>query len=135
MIAAGMAWAAYTIVGKRAADPLQANAHSFALSLPLAGLLVMIWRPSQTPMPSALGAGLAVISGALTSGLGYALWYRALRGLTGAQAAVVQLTVPIWAAGGAVLLLGETVSGRLLVSGAAVLGGVALAVLAPKRGI
>lgn len=132
MISAGMAWAIYTTVGKRVADPLQANARSFAASLPLVGLLLIFARPSQTPMPSSTGVGLAMISGALTSGLGYALWYRALRGLTGAQAAVIQLTVPIWAATGAVLLLGETLSVRLLIAGAAVLGGVALAVLAPK---
>ena len=79
------------------------------------------------------GAGLALVSGAFASGLGYALWYAALRGLTATRAALVQLSVPPLAAAGGVLLLGEVLSARLLVSGALVLGGIALAVAGRRR--
>jgi drug/metabolite transporter (DMT)-like permease len=72
------------------------------------------------------GVALAVASGAITSGVGYAIWYRALRGLTATQAAILQLAVPVIAAFGAVAILGESVSHRLVVSGAAVLGGIGL---------
>ena len=80
------------------------------------------------PRLSPLGVLLAVASGALTSGLGYAVWFAALRGLTATQAAIVQLTVPPLAALGAVVFLGETLGLRLLVAGVLILGGVALAV-------
>jgi drug/metabolite transporter (DMT)-like permease len=79
------------------------------------------------------GAMLAVVSGAVTSGLGYAIWYRALPRLSVTQAAVAQVSVPLIAAAGAVLLLGEPVSARLAICGAAILGGVALVVWTPQR--
>jgi drug/metabolite transporter (DMT)-like permease len=69
---------------------------------------------------------LAAISGGVTSGVGYAIWYRALRGLTATQAGILQLSVPVIAAAGAVAFLGESVSSRLAIAGAAVIGGVAL---------
>jgi drug/metabolite transporter (DMT)-like permease len=72
------------------------------------------------------GIALGIVSGALTSGVGYAIWYRALRGLTAAQAAILQLGVPVIAAFGAVAILGEAVSPRLAVSGLAVIGGIGL---------
>jgi drug/metabolite transporter (DMT)-like permease len=75
-----------------------------------------------------LGALLALSSGAIASGLGYAIWYAALRGLTATQAAIVQLSVPPLAAAGGVLLLGEALTARLLLAGATILGGIALAV-------
>jgi drug/metabolite transporter (DMT)-like permease len=79
------------------------------------------------------GLILAVASGALASGLGYAVWYTALRGLSATQAGIVQLLVPVLAALGGVVVLAETISVRLLLSGAMIFAGVALAILGPRR--
>jgi drug/metabolite transporter (DMT)-like permease len=127
MITAGASWGAYSLAGKRASDPLAANARGFLWATPL-GLLLGFAR-AATGAPVALGArgvALAIVSGAVTSALGYAIWYRALRGLSATQAAIVQLAVPVLAGLGAVAILGERPSERLLVSAVAVLGGVAL---------
>ena len=131
MAVAGCAWAAYTLVGRGASDPVAANARSFLWSTPLAVLLVAL---AGAPV-HATGAGiaLALVSGAITSGLGYAIWYRALPGLTVTQAAVAQLSVPVIAAAGAVLTLGETVSARLVFAGIFVLSGVGLVLSARRR--
>ena len=124
MAVAGVAWAVYTLVGRGTADPLAANARSFVWSTPLALLLVGVARgPVQA---TGHGVVLALLSGAVTSGLGYAVWYRALPRLTVTQAAVAQLSVPVIAAVGAALTLGETLTGRLVLSGIAVLAGVGL---------
>jgi drug/metabolite transporter (DMT)-like permease len=129
MVVAGMAWAVYSLLGKKAPDPLAANARSFLWSVPLALLLALLtFHLGGEPGPGEeRQLLLASISGAVTSGLGYAIWYRALRGLTAVRAAILQLSVPVIAAAAAVLLLGETVTGRLVACGATVLGGVALA--------
>ena len=79
--------------------------------------------------PATLGITCAVASGALTSGIGYAIWYSAIRGLKATQAATVQLSVPVIAAVGGIVFLGETLSARLLVASMAILGGVALVVI------
>ena len=131
MAVAGVAWAVYTLAGRGASDPIAANARSFLWSTPLAMLLVVLGR---APV-HATGAGivLALVSGAISSGLGYAIWYRALPGLTVTQAAVAQLSVPVIAAAGAVLTLGETVSARLVLAGIAVLSGVGLVLSARRR--
>jgi drug/metabolite transporter (DMT)-like permease len=131
MMVAGIAWGIYSLRGKGAGDPLAANARNFLLSVPLA--LVISAVTFRSAAVHVRGLGLAVASGAVTSGLGYAIWYRALRGLTATRAAVVQLSVPVIAAAGAVIVLGETASARLLICGTAILGGVALALVAPKR--
>ena len=131
MAVAGCAWAVYTLVGRGASDPIAANARSFLWSAPLAMLLVALGR---TPVhATASGVVLALVSGALTSGVGYAIWYHALPGLTVTQAAVAQLSVPVIAAVGAVLTLGETISARLVGAGIAVLTGVALVLSARIR--
>ncbi len=83
-------------------------------------------------MPTPLGVGLAAVSGAVTSGLGYVVWYRALPGLSTTQAAAVQLTVPVIAALGAVIFLSEALTPRLVIAGFCILGGVALALFSPK---
>jgi drug/metabolite transporter (DMT)-like permease len=133
MIAAGIAWGFYSLLGKTAGNPIEANARSFLWSLPLAVLLsaITLYQASATTR----GIALAIVSGAVTSALGYAVWYRALRGLTATHAAVVQLSVPVIAALGAVVVLGETLSGRVVFSGMAVMGGVALALIqrVPRR--
>jgi drug/metabolite transporter (DMT)-like permease len=131
MAVAGCAWAVYTLVGRGAADPIAANARSFLWSTPLALLLVVLAR---TPVHATTsGVALALVSGAVTSGIGYAIWYRALPGLTVTQAAVAQLSVPVIAAAGAVLTLGETMTTRLVLAGLAVLSGVALVLSARSR--
>ncbi len=124
MALAGIAWATYSLIGRGAPDPLVANAHSFLWSVPLAVVLAVAFQSSI--VLSTRGLVLALVSGGLTSGVGYAIWYRALRGLSVTQAAVVQLSVPIIAALAAVLFLDEPLGARLILSGAAVLGGVGL---------
>jgi drug/metabolite transporter (DMT)-like permease len=133
MAVAGVAWGVYSLAGRRAPDPLAANARSFLWSVPAA--LVLGLTMTRFAAASPRGLLLAAISGAVTSGLGYAIWYRALRGLSATQAAVVQLSVPVIAALAAVALLGEALSVRLAICGAAVLGGVALVLTAraPRR--
>ena len=131
MAIAGVAWAVYTLLGRGATDSLAANARSFVWSTPLAMLLVAVARgPVQA---TGRGVVLALVSGAVTSGIGYAIWYRALPRLTVTQAAVAQLSVPVIAAVGAVLTLGETLSARLVASGLAVLAGVAIVLTARTR--
>ena len=130
MVVAGSAWGAYSLAGKKATNALAANARSFVWAVPLALLVNLIFASSATV--SARGVVLAAVSGGVTSGLGYAIWYRALRGLTATQAGILQLSVPVIAAAGAVVFLRESVSPRLAISGAAVLGGLAL-VLSDRR--
>ena len=133
MLGAGIAWGAYSLGARAAGEPLAANAASFACSVPLALVAQGLGLMSMPPKVTAVGLALAVISGVVTSGLGYAVWYAAVTGLTAAQAAIVQLSVPPLAALGAVALLGETLGARLIVGGAAVLGGIAVAFAARRR--
>src|SRR6478752_9180986 len=134
MAIAGVAWAVYTLVGRGTANPVAANARSFFWSAPLAIALVLFVIGSHPDAaPSARGIGLALVSGAVTSGLGYAIWYRALPSLSVTQAAVAQLSVPVIAALGAVAVLGEAVSSRLVVAGVLVLSGVGLVLSARAR--
>jgi len=128
MAVSGVAWGLYSVHGRGSKDPLAETAGNFMWSVPLALLLLVLFR-AETTLPKD-GLILAVLSGALTSGLGYAVWYAALRGLSGTQAAMVQLTVPIIAAVGGVVFLSEVLTTRLLFSSALVLGGVAVAVRA-----
>jgi drug/metabolite transporter (DMT)-like permease len=128
MALAGAAWGAYSLRGRGGRDPVAANARNFVGSLPLALLTSVVTLRSLHA--SAAGVVLAAVSGALTSGVGYAVWYAALRGLTATRAAIVQLAVPVLAAVGGVVVLGETISVRLVGCAALVLGGVALAVSA-----
>jgi drug/metabolite transporter (DMT)-like permease len=130
MILSGIGWGAYSLRGRGSDHPLAATASNFARSVPF--VLVLSAAAGTAIHLSVRGAVLAATSGAITSGIGYSLWYRALRGLTATQASVVQLSVPVLAAGGGVLLLGEPPTGRLAVCGAVILGGVALAVLVKK---
>ena len=133
MTAAGVAWGLYTLRGAHAArggTPLAANAAAFAGALPWALLALGASAALGAPLHARpAGAGLAVLSGAVTSGLGYALWYAALPALTPARAGLVQLAVPVLAAAGGVALLGERPGWRLPLAAALVLGGIALALL------
>ncbi|MEA2697434.1 MAG: hypothetical protein QOI66_1705 [Myxococcales bacterium] len=131
MCVAGVAWAVYSLTGRKTPDPLAANARSFLWSSPLALLVSLLWGTSLAA--TGRGIALALVSGAVTSGLGYAVWYRALPRLSVTQAAVAQLSVPIIAALGAASLLNERLSARLLISGVAVLSGVGLVLSARSR--
>jgi drug/metabolite transporter (DMT)-like permease len=131
MTIAGVAWGAYTIAGRGIADPLAANARSFLWSAPLALLLALVMPSTIAPTPR--GIALALLSGAVTSGIGYAIWYRAVRHLTVTEAAVAQMTVPVIAAVAAILLLHERLTLRLVESGVTVLAGVAMVVAGRRR--
>ncbi|PWE32128.1 EamA family transporter [Maritimibacter sp. 55A14] len=124
MVAAALGWGVYSLIGRRVADPLAATAANFALATPVALTAVLI-RPDALPVTGA-GAGLAVISGVVTSGLGYALWYQVLPLIASSMAAVAQLTVPVIAMAGGAVLLGERVTPAMLIAAALVLGGVGL---------
>lgn len=134
MITAGMAWGGYSLAGRRGVDPIAATAGNFVRAAPMAAALVPIAWLLRSPLQlSGPGLALAVTSGAVTSGVGYVIWYVALRGLSATRAATVQLTVPVLAAVGGVLLLGETLSSRLAIAAALVIGGVGLAVLGRRK--
>ncbi len=125
MIVAGVAWGIYSLRGRRVAHPVAATAGNFLRALPFTLLVSLAFLHQADISPG--GAILAVVSGALTSGVGYVIWYAALRGLTATRAAAAQLATPALAALGGVLFLGEPVTLRLIVAGALILGGVALA--------
>ncbi len=126
MLAAGVAWGVYSLRGRRAGEPIAATAGNFLRAAPLA-MLAALLSVSRLDM-DATGWALALASGVLTSGLGYVLWYTALKDLTTTRAAVVQLSVPVITAFGGVLLLDETLTFRLGVATCVILGGVALAI-------
>jgi drug/metabolite transporter (DMT)-like permease len=130
MVGAGIAWGAYSLHGKGAGDPLAATAGNFLRAVAFAAVLSLALQ--ATARVDAEGIAYAIASGAITSGVGYAIWYSALRGLKAASAATVQLSVPVIAAIGGVLLLGEPLTLRLIGASVAVLGGIALVVLRPK---
>ncbi|MBD1203093.1 MAG: DMT family transporter [Rhodobacteraceae bacterium] len=126
MAAAGVGWGVYSLAGRGATDALAATAGNFTLALLPATLLALLLG-AETGGATARGLWLAVVSGAVTSGLGYALWYAVLPALGAGRAGVAQLTVPLIAAAGGAVLLGEAVGWRFAVAAALVLGGVAWA--------
>lgn len=130
MMLAGVAWGAYSLLGKGASDPLAATAGNFIRAVPIAAALCLL-AFSSLEWDSA-GVTYALLSGGLTSGIGYAIWYAAMPGLAAIQAASVQLSVPLITALAGSLLLGETLTGRLITAGFAILAGIAL-VLRYKR--
>jgi drug/metabolite transporter (DMT)-like permease len=123
MIAATAGWAAYTILGQGARDPLAVTAGNFILCLPLVALSLLL---AGSGVLSAGGIAVAVIAGAVTSGMGYALWYRVLPALPTTTAAVAQLSVPVIAVLAGVIFLAEPLSFRLIMAGLLVLGGIAV---------
>ena len=131
MTIAGIAWGAYSLLGKVAIDPLAATANNFICSVPLVILSSLFFLSEFHSSPS--GAALAVVSGAIASGLGYVIWYGAIRGLSATRAATVQLSVPVIASFGGVILLSEQLSPRLLLASAATLGGIAIVLSQRKR--
>ena len=131
MAIAGVAWALYSIQGRGAVDPVAQNGGNFVLTLPMLLLVSVLALKLQHVETS--GAILAILSGAVTTGLGYAVWYSALRGLTATRAALVQLLVPVITVTGGVVFLREPLSPRVLLSAAIVIGGIALALTANER--
>lgn len=130
MIVAGVAWGAYSLRGKAAGDPTRVTAGNFVRAVPLA-LLLSLLTLGQARLDAA-GMAYAVASGAITSGVGYAIWYTALPYLRATSAATLQLSVPVTAAGGGIVWLGEPLTLRLVAAAAAILGGIAL-VIRTKR--
>jgi drug/metabolite transporter (DMT)-like permease len=126
MVVAGAAWGVYSIRGRSAGDPAAATAGNFHRAVPFAVALAAGLLPSLAM--DATGALLAVASGALTSGIGYVIWYRAIAGLKVTQAATAQLGVPVLTALGGVAFLGEPFTSTLLLATGLVLGGVALVI-------
>jgi drug/metabolite transporter (DMT)-like permease len=131
MAAAGVAWGVYSLRGRGAARPLAATADNFLRSLAFAAPLAAAIALAGHATPR--GVGLAIASGAIASGLGYSLWYAALPRLAATRAAIVQLSVPVVAAAGAAGFLGETITPRLAGAAAAIVGGIALAIVARQR--
>ena len=133
MALAGVGWGLYSLTGRREPDALQATAANFILAAPL-GVIVGLALPAGAhgTHAGAEGIALAILAGAVTSGLGYALWYRVLPGLDSAVAAVAQLTVPVIAVAGGMIFLGESLSLQFILASVLVLGGVTISVLPIK---
>jgi drug/metabolite transporter (DMT)-like permease len=127
MIIAGVSWAFYTLSGKGVQNPLLVTTQNFLFSTPMI-LIINILNLSKSYF-STEGILYAIASGAIASGLGYTIWYAALKGLTTTQAALLQLTVPVIAAFGGVFFLSEMVTQRLVIAGTLILSGVILALL------
>lgn len=128
MVAAGVGWGLYSLAGRGPRDPLEETAANFTLAAPLTVAPLLLIGGASDAEP--YGILLAVISGAVTSGLGYALWYRVLPHLAAASAAVAQLTVPLIAAAGGIVLLGEEPGARFAAASLLVIGGVGVSISA-----
>jgi drug/metabolite transporter (DMT)-like permease len=131
MLGAGVAWGFYSLRGKGAGDPTSVTAGNFMRAVPMTVVLslLMLSQHDVRNIIDAAGLGYALASGALTSGIGYAIWYTALPSLKATQAATVQLSVPVIAALGGIVFLGESLSLRLMLASIAILGGIALVIL------
>lgn len=127
MLGAGVAWGIYSLRGKGVGDPTRVTAGNFLRAAPMAIVLGLVMMNGATLNQA--GFGYAIASGALTSGMGYAIWYTVLPALKATHAATVQLGVPVIAALGGVVLLGEAITLRLVLASLAILGGIALVIL------
>ena len=131
MLSSGIAWGIYSLLGRGSPDPSAATSGNFFRAAPFAlalSLIAMRWAHFDVQ-----GLYYAVFSGALTSGLGYVLWYRVLQHMKAMTASTVQLSAPVIAALGGILLLGEEMTGSMLVSSCLILGGIALVLRTGKR--
>ena len=131
MLGAGVGWGVYSLRGQGAGEATLVNAGNFLRAAPAALALALVLSHAARPDPA--GVGYAVASGALASGVGYAIWYAALPSLRATTAAVVQLSVPALATVGGALLLGEPVTARVVLASVAILGGIATVVLGRRR--
>ena len=132
MVGAGIAWGIYSLRGKGVGSPIAATAGNFLRTVPLTACLSLLML--QQMSWDAAGLVYAVLSGALTSGIGYAIWYQVLPAIKSTTAATVQLSVPVIAAAGGIFLLGEPLGWRLLVASSAILMGIAM-VIHQKRAV
>ena len=130
MAAAGIAWGFYTLRGRGSNDPLGDTTGNFIRTLPMIAVIALLFLPDIHL--SSRGVVLAVLSGALASGVGYTVWYAALKFHTSTRAAVLQLAVPVIAAVGGVVFLSETASSRLVIAAALILSGIALTIVGRK---
>ncbi len=129
MLGAGVAWGIYSLRGKEERNPASVTAGNFVRAVPFAAAISILFvRSAHVDLA---GVTFAIISGAITSGLGYVIWYSALPGLKAVSAATVQLSVPVLASTGGILLLGEPITLRYMLASVAVLGGIALVVATP----
>lgn len=131
MAVAGIAWGFYTLRGKKSTNPLADTTENFVRTIPLviiASVPFIVWMKL-----SASGVLYAVLSGAIASGIGYAVWYAALKYHTRTRAAILQLSVPLLAAIGGVILLSEAISLRLFIAGILILGGIGLTILGREK--
>jgi drug/metabolite transporter (DMT)-like permease len=131
MALAGFAWGIYSLRGRSGEDPITTTTDNFIRAAPIAVVLSVVQLGEMRW--STEGVLLALLSGSLTSGVGYVLWYSALRGLTATRGAVVQLAVPIITAMGGVMILAEAITARLVIASLAVVGGVGLAMMGRVR--
>ena len=127
MLTAGVAWGVYSLRGKGGRDPLAATAGNFLRAAPMTLVLSVLFLPAARF--DWRGAVYAIVSGAFASGVGYAVWYNALPGLRAASAAAVQLSVPVLAALGGIILLAEPLTWRFFIASVCILGGIALVVI------
>ena len=127
MLSAGVAWGVYSLRGKGACEPIKVTAGNFLRAVPIAAVLSVLMHDGAS-LDSA-GFWYAVSSGTLASGIGYAIWYMALPALKATNAATVQLSVPVIAALGGIVFLGESVTLRLGLASLAILGGITLVIL------
>lgn len=131
MLGAGIAWGVYSLRGKGAGDPTSVTAGNFSRAVPITLVLSLVMLSNiSIDLP---GIFYAVASGAVTSGVGYAIWYAALPGLKATSAATVQLSVPVIAALGGVMFLGEAITLRLFLASVAILGGILLVILEKRQ--
>lgn len=133
MLGAGVAWGVYSLRGKGAGDPASVTAGNFLRTAPISIILSALMLNGASW--DIAGFWYAVSSGALASGIGYALWYTVLPALKATSAATVQLSVPVIAALGGIMLLGEPLSLRLVLASLAILGGIALVILEKPNAI
>lgn len=120
MVVAGIAWGVYTLRGRSAPSLLEATTGNFIRTTPAVAVMMLVALDHATV--TTRGLLLAVLSGAVASGIGYAVWYMALSSLTATRAALVQLSVPLLAAVGGVIVLSEVISPQLLVASILILG-------------
>ncbi len=130
MVLAGIAWSTYTLAGKHSKQPLQDTCFNFLRCLPFAALLIIVKNTDYNINLS--GTLLAITSGGITSGLGYAIWYSALKSLKSVQAAVLQLLVPVIAATGGIMITDETLSFQFLIASFLILGGTLITFKTPR---
>ncbi|MFT6777097.1 MAG: drug/metabolite transporter (DMT)-like permease [Paraglaciecola sp.] len=133
MVLAGIAWGMYSLIGAKSTKPLYDTASNFIRLTPIAIMSLLVMYFSLGIDISSKGLLYTFGSGALASGVGYTIWYQVLPKLKPSIAAVCQLSVPIWAALGGILLVEEPINFHLAVSASVILGGILLVILAKKK--